>query len=717
VLTEDRVEELEARVALVEQRLRRVEGAAPRAVAVRAAAAETTPPAAAAESAPPRPSSTPGPPSPADASARAAAVTPAPKSPALDLERLFGGRVLAWLGAVAVLAGLAMLLALAIASGWLGESARTLLAGGASAVLVAVGAVLHERRGRTEAARAAVGAGLAGLFLTLTVATRAYDLVPAALGLPLALAVGAVATTLAVRWHARAIAGIGIVGAILSPVLTDAPLDGDAMPYLLLAVGCATAVVLWRRWNWLALAGFVAAAPQVVAFAASADELPAVAVLAIFGGLNAVAALGYEVRVPADRVRLSSAFLLGLNAVVLAPTGYLVLDAASTRTAAIAWLAGLAVAHALAAAAIARRAPRARDARDLCLVLAVLVADAAVVIATEGGVRAIAWAGASVLFAVLARRLRIRDEDEAQGRLLAELGLGGHVALALVQALAQIHLADFAAPGLGGGEVAALGALAAACLVSGRLADGGREGIRRLLDGTGLAAVALIAALTLDGAALTVAWALEAVVLARIARRSGGDPVASAAAVAHLGLAAVWGLVNQAPPAHLIDGAVALGPALIGVGSVAAAALLMAREVDDSLLRRGLLAGAGIALLYLASLAAVGLAPDPSSAEAVHLGTAQQGQLQLSTLWAVVGVAGLLVGLRRDVRELRLAALGLLGLTTVKVFLFDLATLDAGYRIGSFIAVGILLLLGSFAYARLRPEALADLREVPDGLR
>jgi uncharacterized membrane protein len=69
------------------------------------------------------------------------------------------------------------------------------------------------------------------------------------------------------------------------------------------------------------------------------------------------------------------------------------------------------------------------------------------------------------------------------------------------------------------------------------------------------------------------------------------------------------------------------------------------------------------------------------------------------------------------VRELRIGALGLLGLTAAKVFLFDLATLDAGYRIGSFIAVGILLLLGSFAYARLRPEPLADLREVPDGLR
>jgi uncharacterized membrane protein len=69
------------------------------------------------------------------------------------------------------------------------------------------------------------------------------------------------------------------------------------------------------------------------------------------------------------------------------------------------------------------------------------------------------------------------------------------------------------------------------------------------------------------------------------------------------------------------------------------------------------------------------------------------------------------------VRALRVAALGLLGVTAAKAFLFDLATLGAGYRVGSFIAVGVVLLLGSFAYARLRPEPLADLREVPDALR
>ncbi len=439
--------------------------------------------------------------------------------------------------------------------------------------------------------------------------------------------------------------------------------------------------------------------------------------LAVFGVLNAVAALGYEVRVPAPRVRAASAFLLMLSAVVVAPAGYLVLEAGSTKAAAIVWLGAVALAHLAAAGAIARRAPQARDARDLCLVLSVLLADAAIALAAHGPARALAWAAGAVLFAALGRRLRERGADgSAREHGLAGLGLGGHIGLALIQALAQLDLGSLGPAGGDGGAVAALAALAAGCLVSARLADGGREELRVGLDATGLVAVAMIALLTLGGPALTAAWALEAVALAAIARR-GGDRVAAVAAGVHLGAAALYALVDQASPAHLVDGAVALGPAALGTGAVAAAALLIARGLEPAGLRRALHAAAGVTVLYLASLAAVGLAPDAAGPAALHLGAAQQGQLQLSTLWALTGVAGLLLGLRRDSAPLRLAALGLLGLTTAKVFLFDLATLSAGYRVGSFIAVGVLLLLASFAYARLRPEPLADLRAVPDGLR
>jgi uncharacterized membrane protein len=86
-------------------------------------------------------------------------------------------------------------------------------------------------------------------------------------------------------------------------------------------------------------------------------------------------------------------------------------------------------------------------------------------------------------------------------------------------------------------------------------------------------------------------------------------------------------------------------------------------------------------------------------------------------LWALAGVSALILGLRRDQRGLRLGALGTLLVTAAKVFLYDLSTLDSVYRIVSFIALGLLLLAGAYAYQRLRPPPAPDLRAVPPALR
>jgi uncharacterized membrane protein len=108
---------------------------------------------------------------------------------------------------------------------------------------------------------------------------------------------------------------------------------------------------------------------------------------------------------------------------------------------------------------------------------------------------------------------------------------------------------------------------------------------------------------------------------------------------------------------------------------------------------RTCLAGAGAgSLLYLASLAVVAWAP--GAGEDALL---QQGQLQLSALWAIVGLSALVAGLRTDPREVRLAALGLLATTVAKVFLYDLAALTSIYRVASFIGLGLVLLLATFA--------------------
>ena len=89
----------------------------------------------------------------------------------------------------------------------------------------------------------------------------------------------------------------------------------------------------------------------------------------------------------------------------------------------------------------------------------------------------------------------------------------------------------------------------------------------------------------------------------------------------------------------------------------------------------------------------------------------------LSVFWALVGVGTMALGLRRDLAIVRIAGLALLGVAVAKVFLFDLATLTAGYRVVSFIGLGLLLLGGALVWQRLRPRALAGLRETPTGVR
>src|SRR4051794_38464834 len=196
-MVEDRIAALEARANTLEARLRRLEGAP-----------ACTEPAESRRAAPLRIVAAPAP------------MPPAARRPArqreLGLEEFLGGSVLAWLGGTAVVAGLAFLLTIAVSRGWLGEGARTALAGALSLGLLGIGVRLRERRGRNDAALSAAAAGLAGAFGTLVVAGQVYELIPTAVALLGALAVGGAATALAIRWQAQVMGWIGLTGALLA---------------------------------------------------------------------------------------------------------------------------------------------------------------------------------------------------------------------------------------------------------------------------------------------------------------------------------------------------------------------------------------------------------------------------------------------------------------------------------------------------------------------
>ena len=101
--------------------------------------------------------------------------SPEPKPP-IDLEELLGGRVLGWVGGVAVAIAAIFFVVMAVRNGWIGEAARMELAFAASTALTAFGVWLYDRRGQTQAALATVAAGIAALFASTAATTLHYHL-------------------------------------------------------------------------------------------------------------------------------------------------------------------------------------------------------------------------------------------------------------------------------------------------------------------------------------------------------------------------------------------------------------------------------------------------------------------------------------------------------------------------------------------------------------
>ena len=513
-----------------------------------------------------------------------AAAAPSRQRPVLrpgeTLEDLLGGRVLAVLGGLTIFIGVILFLAIAIDRGWIGVEARVALAFAGSTALLAIGLFLYERRGQTDAAVAAVATALASLYGSLTYATAVQDVIGESVGLLVAALIGASGALIAVRWRSQVVAALGMLGALAAPVLVQSGTSSLALAFTALALAGTVAVLVWQRWGWLAIGAFVLTAPQLAFWADDRDGLLLpLLVLSLYWCAFVVAAIGYELRVPTSKLRVSSTSVLLLNAAFAAALGGGLIEDRGSLQGVTAWVLALTVAHILLGAF----------------------------------------------------GFRQRMSAEIAGLLVA--------------------------------------------------------------IGVGLSGITL--ALALDGPVLVVGWSAEAVILAWVAKRTG-EARALVFSVAFLMLAAVHTLVDEAPPAALLDGVGDLGQALVATVAVGVAALLaglLVERRDVSVLLR---AAAAVSFVYAASLGIVDLV------QGDDVERSQTAQVVLSAFWASVGLVAIVVGLVRDVREIRYGGLVLLGLGVAKLFLYDLSELDQLYRVLSFIAVGLLLLAGAYAYQRVR---------------
>jgi len=74
--------------------------------------------------------------------------------------------------------------------------------------------------------------------------------------------------------------------------------------------------------------------------------------------------------------------------------------------------------------------------------------------------------------------------------------------------------------------------------------------------------------------------------------------------------------------------------------------------------------------------------------------------LSLTAVWAIYAVIGLVIGIVKRWRRVRIGALILLAVPIVKVFVYDVFKLETGYRIAAFVGLGVLLIVSGYLYQR-----------------
>jgi uncharacterized membrane protein len=129
-----------------------------------------------------------------------------------------------------------------------------------------------------------------------------------------------------------------------------------------------------------------------------------------------------------------------------------------------------------------------------------------------------------------------------------------------------------------------------------------------------------------------------------------------------------------------------------------AAGLLRTDGVPSGVPQRPLLWGLAGLLLLFGVTGELIRAFDLSAVDRDTAGLA--GGLAVSAWWICFAAGCFLVGFRRQVRALRLAGFFVAGLALAKVVFVDLSTLDALYRVGSAFILGVVSLAVAYAYHR-----------------
>jgi uncharacterized membrane protein len=671
-----------------------------------------------------------------------------------DLESVIGGSWFSWVGIIALTFGVAFALKYAFDNEWVGPGARVLLGALSGLALLGVGERLRKRSMRPYA-YVLSGGGVLILYLSIYAAYNFYQLLGQSPAFLLMTLVTAGAVLLSVRLDALPVAVLGLVGGFLTPLLISTGQDNQValFTYISLLDAGVLAVAYFRRWRSL---DFLSFAGTVVLTLGWADKFynsnklwTTLLFVTLFFILYSLLAVFHNV-LPRRRSRWFDVALLASNATAYFGFSYIMFLEAGYDHATPASLALLVSAFFTGLFYAAWR--RCRE--DLLLAHAYMGAavtffTVAVAIQLELQWVTVGWA----IEGLMLTWAGLRSGERASRR-----------AAFAVFGVAVLHWFAFDA-----GELASTGSnfvpifnargfscavLVGALAASAWLYRRGRyeveEGGRDVLGYEEREATATLYALAANALAFTLlSLDLSEYFTRRKALTEGleGERIENAR---QFSLSALWSIYGATLIAYGVRrGFRAVHYAGIGllVGATVkvlgldlryydatwhapvfnhtfmAFALLVAayalavrlyarseRAVEERSVVPVLVVVANLLALLALSAEAAGyfesrMASGTDAARLRDLRLAKE--LSLSVVWALYGTGLLLVGRVRRSRLLRLMALALLGLTTLKVFFWDLSSLDRAYRIVAFIGLGAILLAVSYLYQKSQQRGAA----------
>lgn len=640
------------------------------AVAAPAGPAETAPAPRVPELPPARPAGTAGPgETPAIPAAPPAAVAPAvqarPTQPSPSLEERIGVTWFTRIGAAVLVLGAAYFFKYAVDNEWIGPWGRVALGALAGVALLACAEWMRPKA-RPAYVQGLLGVGLALLYVSGYAAYGFYDLLPLPAAFTSLVVVAALAAALSIHHRSELVLVLALAAALANPLLLSTGQDRALAHFAyLLAVTTGVLVVAVRQRfpiaTWLAVGG-----TSVLAVVWWGEHFR----------INPPATDPLDGRPVPDTA--GAYFPLGARIV---PLGFAAAFAAQWVLTALAarrreWaaprpavllMAGLLLAHASSGTLLPDRPELLAVAMAVCALAAVLL--------LRGERETPLVALPLVLsFAILAGRADLARTQPALTLVPAALWLGVY-ATAMVRRARESAGQRPAAPVAAALTLSLLAAVTLAALV--------------LLPGHPQTLVALLCPLAL-GAALLGRWTGRPAVLgigaaATFVAVLAANPEGAAMAPGFLLLAAVWGAVYLLAGAHaLLVRGVPADPALVLVtvgGPLGFVAVLLAGTVRaDSGLRALAAAGAGLAVFALGALVLRRRADARSAATmflgcgvglvALAVGLALSG-VTITLVWALMGVAVVLLAVRSGDERWLAGGLALLGIAVLRMLAVD----------------------------------------------